>query len=1281
MLRLLCAAVTTIALVSGAVSVVPAAQAGPPKSPEVQARETGKKVEIPDEGSERTKIFVNPDGTRTLESRAEPVRVRRDNGWVPIDTSLRKRADGAVEPSATTTGLVFSGGGDDRLVKLSKDGKDLALTWPGTLPEPRLEGDSATYPEVYPGVDLVVHAKTDGYTQVLVLKNREAAKNPALERIKVGARTAGLTLREDPATGNPEATDNAGAEVFVGATPMMWDSAGGGSTTTGPADKAGRKAMDTVVTGGSVEVVPDQKLLTSPDTVYPVYIDPPLNAGRFGGTELWKHAPGDNNWNNWFQGVARTGYETDTGVTVRSAWTFDISVLAGKDVLTAWFQTTQVYAWNCNKSYINLWRTSVIDTGTNWNNVWWRQWQSSTDEKGANCNKQHNGFDFKALTAVSEAVGAGDTKVGLGLWASDESTVSGWRKFDPNPQLNITYNTRPDVPGFTTVAGASCATWQGKPLYIREPNPEFAARVSDPDGAENPLLFARFEMGDRRVQVNNHPNGEIARARFGADAFEDGKTYTWKVYAGDGRLESGPSSDCTFTYDATPPDKPPLVSSPDFPTGDAFHGFAGTPGSFTFNANGVADVTGFRYGYENPPVNSVAATNGSATVNITAKHLGRNVIYVQSVDRAGNVHAGQPVAYSFQTDQQSLWTGRWLLDGDGTDTADVPHNLSSSSSGVSWTPGRDGQAAQLDGVNGGLSTTQPVVRTDKSFSVAAWVKLDRKGDRFTAVSQDGARNSGFTLEYSQSSDRWTFALPGESSGMSEVSSKTPVETGVWTRLIGVYDAASNEVKLYVNGVFQGAVQRAQTWSATGGLQVGRGKFQGNPYGRFPGGVDDVVVYDRALVAEDISELSNRPAVMEAHWSFDDSGYVNQAPTYLEPGANWARGRVGDEADALSFDGTKGYARVEDALSTGLPFTVSTWVNLRDKGNDQAVFSVDGGPSRNSAATLVYQRGSDAWKCSVWNAQGTAGWHVFSKPGVAVNTWTHLVCAFDPQRNELRMYVNGADQTVTRTGALWPWSGQVHIGRAVRNSQSDPTVPPNFYQMFLSGSVEGTHVYRSPFGGWEANQLYNGTPPPGQMWKLDPAARTAADSTDRKHTASVIGGASLERGSLALNGSDGYATTAGPVVRTNQSFSVVAKAKLTKTGGRYPVLSQIGNRTSGFSLEYDETVKTWQLRMTDADKDGPQERSVTANRAAVANEEVHLAAVYDAAAGELRLYVNGAPQGNATLHVSEWHAGGPVQIGQGRFNGQPMQYFPGTVNDARLYQGVLTPNEIRLLADA
>jgi hypothetical protein len=46
-----------------------------------------------------------------------------------------------------------------------------------------LSGDSATYAEVFPDVDLVVRARSAGFQQVLVVKTPEAAANPALQEI------------------------------------------------------------------------------------------------------------------------------------------------------------------------------------------------------------------------------------------------------------------------------------------------------------------------------------------------------------------------------------------------------------------------------------------------------------------------------------------------------------------------------------------------------------------------------------------------------------------------------------------------------------------------------------------------------------------------------------------------------------------------------------------------------------------------------------------------------------------------------------------------------------------------------------------------------------------------------------------------------------------------------------------------------------------------------------------------------------------------------------------
>ncbi|MGW6933315.1 LamG domain-containing protein [Lentzea sp. NPDC054927] len=436
-------------------------------------------------------------------------------------------------------------------------------------------------------------------------------------------------------------------------------------------------------------------------------------------------------------------------------------------------------------------------------------------------------------------------------------------------------NARPDAPSELKVDGVDCAVGDARP-FIRTATPIFSARLTDHDGSANPLLNARFHWGPvgsgdtGSVSVGSVPNGEIARVSPPPGTFVHGGKYTFSAEASDNHESSDRSGPCEFEVDTVRPDRPPLVSSTDFPDDGEFHGGTSMTGAFTFNANNVADVKGFYYGYENPPANYVAADQfgGGVTVNVTARRAGFNTLYVQSVDRAGNVNAGQPVRYQFLVEQLRPSAGRWLLDGNGDDVVDNLHPMAASENGVTWISGRDGEAAQLDRAQQGtLSTSDFGVRTDRSFSVAAWVKLDQKGDRFTAVSQDGDRRSGFALEYSPSSDKWVFALPGpdaDGAAESSVASVLPAETGAWTRLIGVYDGVSKEVRLYVNGVDQGASRHETPWDASGQLVVGRGMHEGNPDGYWSGGIDDVVIYDRPLVAEDIAELSDLPAAVEAH---------------------------------------------------------------------------------------------------------------------------------------------------------------------------------------------------------------------------------------------------------------------------------------------------------------------------------------------------------------------------------------------------------------------------------
>jgi hypothetical protein len=95
-----------------------------------QARESGQRVEVAGERTERTTVYANPDGyTFTLEQSTAPVRVSvPDGGWRAPDATLEKRPDGSVGPKAAAVQMRFSGGGENTsLARIADHGKVLEL--------------------------------------------------------------------------------------------------------------------------------------------------------------------------------------------------------------------------------------------------------------------------------------------------------------------------------------------------------------------------------------------------------------------------------------------------------------------------------------------------------------------------------------------------------------------------------------------------------------------------------------------------------------------------------------------------------------------------------------------------------------------------------------------------------------------------------------------------------------------------------------------------------------------------------------------------------------------------------------------------------------------------------------------------------------------------------------------------------------------------------------------------------------------------------------------------
>ncbi|MEV8284330.1 LamG domain-containing protein [Streptomyces niveus] len=487
------------------------------------------RIEVTGLRQERREVFANPDGSFTAQEYTQPVRTIRDGAWVPVDGTLVQNAEGNWSAKASTVGLEFSGGGAGPFARMTKAGREYALTWPsGTLPTPTVDGTVATYREVLDGVDLAVRAEPEGFGHYFIVKNAEAANDPELEQIELGLTLRGLTA-EGNEDGVLRAVDNtAGGTVFEAGRPVMWDSSatpegpGGqqgatGSTarkTSGPhseegtreaaldPSRAGRTApVGLSVTDDRLTLAPDQDLLRGADTVYPVVIDPtPKTTSRTAWSGVMSGLPSEKDWK--YSGSAGVGkcpinYNPttckDIGVR-RLLYTFPMSFYAGKQVISAQLsaRVEHVYWADAKAEPIDLYRIGgknrVITSAGNWSNTQdeWSDYLLTMDKKisPTTCSGAAN-LHFsngELLDEVQAAAADSWSNMSLGLRAKDESDYPGWKRVCGNTYLSIQYNTPPKQVDYRLMSanpGGKCTWGTGRPYT--DVLPQLRAEARDPD--------------------------------------------------------------------------------------------------------------------------------------------------------------------------------------------------------------------------------------------------------------------------------------------------------------------------------------------------------------------------------------------------------------------------------------------------------------------------------------------------------------------------------------------------------------------------------------------------------------------------------------------------------------------------------------------------------------------------------------------------------------------------------------------------------------------------------
>jgi subtilisin-like proprotein convertase family protein len=1010
---------------------------------------------------------------------------------------------------------------------------------------------------------------------------------------------------------------------------------------------------------------------------------------------------------------ARVGRDPEDSQTdrFRSYFQFDLAPFAGKQIKKAVVTFTEKWRYSCTPEPVYLWRTGSITKGMTWFNApaltGTALGSAMTPKDTTSCNTFGTAeFDVKSLMA--QAAAERWPNVTFALASDEQYGRNGGKAFDSRenkPFIDVEYNSLPDAPvqlGTSGTTGCSATA----DAYVNTVNPEFKLRLVDADAGQQ--LRATVEWrpyggatSSTRETTYGEPGMERSVVVPSGSSLAHGQRYEWRArayneYLG-GVTDVGPWSPwCVFTVDAIAPVGTPSV------TADPGPGWLeDRPVNVSFAAGANPDVYEFLYLHNAASSIRVPATNGAATVQIVPS--GReNTLTVSMLDRAGNPSA-VPAVYRFDAAPLPNTAGNWNMDdafGDvAWDSSDAGH-YAMLVGGYEFDPdGAANMALHLDGGADSRGYTEgPVLNTNASFTVLAWLRLDDKADRRTALSQAGVNHTGFTLRYDPDCDCWAFTMrAADTDAAADVAarSNTAAQTSVWTHLAGVYDHDAQQLRIYVNGRLAGTTPHRSTWNAQGPFGFGYANWYGFTPSRWSGDLDEVKVYQFAASERKISqELPHDQWGPRATWKLDEgtgtvaTDTLNQGHNAtLTQGASWITPGRKDGA-ALHLDGAAGHAYTAGpVVRTDASFTVGAWVRLERDDGWFAVASQDG--KYDSAFSLKYSVYPRGWAFEV-NPDDLAGAN--PRPPVAaisnmraqLGVWTHLAGVYDHAAGQLRLYVNGVLVGTAAYRSDHGADGAFQIGRG-RND--------GFPVWWWPGDVDEVRVVDEALSAASIKVSMSSTDQRAAQgrWDFDESSGPALDSTPSNgNTAVLIGGATRAAGKrgngLHLTGDpDGtgpavgaHAYAAGPIVRTDGTFTAAAWVKLDNLDRTAVAVSQDGEWDSGFSLRYDGGTRQWAFVMSVADGAGTDPVVAVRSTATVkAGAWTHLAGIYDAAKGELRLYVNVVIAGT-TAYRGAWNATRSLQFGRGRTDGMESDWWLGDIDEVRLISTAMAGEQVRAL---
>lgn len=331
----------------------------------------------------------------------------------------------------------------------------------------------------------------------------------------------------------------------------------------------------------------------------------------------------------------------------------------------------------------------------------------------------------------------------------------------------------------------------------------------------------------------------------------------------------------------------------------------------------------------------------------------------------------------------------------------------------------------------------------------------------------------------------------------------------------------------------------------------------------------------------------------------------------------------------------------------------------------------------SPSAFVRPCGAPVWSFEIGGTKISGG-------APEAGEWAYVLGLYDAETGTARLYVNGHETGTAAKATPWAENGNLQIGRA-RGKDG--------YRNRWQGEIGDVRVYDRVVVPEELTRLANRAAQSIGHWSLESATDGASPEEQGGQELRLGGGSSIfteapecdlldpdcvpapsplnGKGHLELDGNDGYAATKNPVVDTSDSFTLAVRVRLTdrEPAGPMTVLSQAGEHANAFKLRYVPAEYRWQLVMTHADAPDAPETVVASIASPDCGEGPgqRLAIVYDDATDQVRLYLDGYTNADATATFrSAWKSTGGLQVGRTTVGDGWGEYLHGAVDEIQAF---------------